>query len=58
MQFFLDGSDIEKIKKFSDLGLIDGVTTNPSIILKSGKNMIEVIYELARICYCSISAEI
>ena len=58
MQFFLDGSDIEKIKKFSDLGLIDGVTTNPSIILKSGKNMIDVISELASIVSGSISAEV
>ena len=58
MKFFLDGSDIEKIKKFSDLGLIDGVTTNPSIILKSGKNMIDVISELASIVSGSISAEV
>lgn len=58
MKFFLDGSDIEKIKEFSDLGLIDGVTTNPSIILKSGKNMIEVISELASIVSGSISAEV
>ena len=58
MKFFLDGSDIEKIKKFSDLGLIDGVTTNPSIILKSGKNMIKVISELASIVSGSISAEV
>ena len=58
MKFFLDGSDFEKIKKFSDLGLIDGVTTNPSIILKSGKNMIEVISELASIVSGSISAEV
>ena len=58
MKFFLDGSDIEKIKKFSNLGLIDGVTTNPSIILKSGKNMIEVISELASIVSGSISAEV
>ena len=58
MKFFLDGSDIEKIKKFSDLGVIDGVTTNPSIILKSGKNMIEVISELASIVSGSISAEV
>ena len=41
MQLFLDGSDIDKIRKYSDFGVIDGVTTNPSIILKSGKNMIE-----------------
>ena len=58
MQLFLDGSDIEKIRKFSKLGLIDGVTTNPSIILKSGKNMIEVISELAKIVSGSISAEV
>ena len=58
MKLFLDGSDIGKIKKFSDLGLIDGVTTNPSIILKSGKNMIEVISELASIVSGSISAEV
>ena len=58
MQFFLDGSDIEKIRKFSKLGLIDGITTNPSIILKSGKNMLEVISELAEIVSGSVSAEV
>ena len=58
MQLFLDGSDIDKIRKFSDLGLIDGITTNPSIILKSGKNMIEVISELAEIVPGSVSAEV
>tara|TARA_A100001011_G_scaffold173797_1_gene182484 strand:+ start:21 stop:674 length:654 start_codon:yes stop_codon:yes gene_type:complete len=58
MQLFLDGSDIDKIRKFSDLGLIDGITTNPSIILKSGKNMIEVISELADIVSGSVSAEV
>ena len=58
MQLFLDGSDIEKIRKFSDLGLIDGITTNPSIILKSGKNMIEVVTELTEIVSGSVSAEV
>ena len=58
MQLFLDGSDIDKIRKFSALGLIDGITTNPSIILKSGKNMIEVISELAEIVSGSVSAEV
>ena len=58
MQLFLDGSDIEKIRKFSKLGLIDGVTTNPSIILNSGKNIIEVISELAEIVSGSVSAEV
>ena len=58
MQFFLDGSDIDKIRKFSALGLIDGITTNPSIILKSGKDMIEVVSELADIVSGSVSAEV
>ena len=58
MQFFLDGSDIDKIRKYSEFGLIDGVTTNPSIILNSGKNMIEVISELAQIVPGSVSAEV
>ena len=58
MKLFMDGSDIEKIRKFSELGLIDGVTTNPSIILKSGKNMIEVISELASLISGSVSAEV
>ena len=58
MQLFLDGSDIEKIRKFSKLGLIDGITTNPSIILKSGKNMIEVVSELTEIVSGSVSAEV
>ena len=58
MQLFLDGSDIDKIRKYYTLGLIDGVTTNPSIILKSGKNMIEVISELAGIVSGSVSAEV
>ena len=58
MQLFLDGSDVDKIRKYCGLGLIDGVTTNPSIILKSGKNMIEVISELAGIVSGSVSAEV
>ena len=58
MKIFLDGSDLAKIEKFNELGLIDGVTTNPSIILKSGKNMIEIISELADIVSGSVSAEV
>ena len=58
MQLFLDGSDIDKIREYSEFGLVDGVTTNPSIILKSGKNMIEVISELAQIVSGSVSAEV
>ena len=58
MKLFVDGSDFDKIRQFSEIGLIDGVTTNPSIILKSGKNMIEVISELASLVSGSVSAEV
>ena len=58
MKLFVDGSDFDKIRKFSEIGLIDGVTTNPSIILKSGKNMIEVISGLASLISGSVSAEV
>ncbi len=58
MKIFLDGSDLAKIEKFNELGLIDGVTTNPSIILKSGKNMMNVISEIANVVSGSVSAEV
>jgi transaldolase len=58
MKIFLDGSDLAKIEKFNELGLIDGVTTNPSIILKSGKNMMDVISEIANVVSGSVSAEV
>ena len=37
MKFFIDSADINAIKKFSKIGMVDGVTTNPSIIAKSGE---------------------
>ncbi len=58
MQIFLDGSDLTKIERFNELGLIDGVTTNPSIILKSGKNIMDVISGIANIVSGSVSAEV
>ena len=58
MQIFLDGSDLAKIERFNELGLIDGVTTNPSIILKSGKNIMDVISGIANIVSGSVSAEV
>ena len=39
MKFFIDSADIDAIKKFSKIGMVDGVTTNPSIIAKSGRNI-------------------
>ena len=58
MKFFLDTADINEIKELSDIGIIDGVTTNPSLILKSGKDFKEVIKEISKIIDGPISAEV
>ena len=58
MKFFLDTADINEIKELSDIGIIDGVTTNPSLILKSGKDFKEVIKEISEIIDGPISAEV
>ena len=49
MKFFIDSADIEAIKQINETGMLDGVTTNPSIIAKSGQNFLEVIGEIAGI---------
>ena len=58
MKFFVDTADISQIKKLSDMGLIDGVTTNPSLIYKSGKKFKEVIKDISKIINGPISAEV
>ena len=58
MQLFWMVQTLIKYANTVKLGLIDGVQPNPSIILKSGKNMIEVISELAEIVSGSVSAEV
>lgn len=47
MKIFLDTADVSFIKSAYDTGLLDGVTTNPSLILKSGRQLLEVIQEIA-----------
>ena len=42
MKFFVDTAEIDQIKELNDLGMVDGVTTNPSLIKKSGRDIIEV----------------
>jgi transaldolase len=42
MKFFIDTADVDAIRELHDLGMVDGVTTNPSLILKSGRDIIEV----------------
>ena len=49
MKFFIDTAEIEEIKSLSKLGLVDGVTTNPSLIYKSGKDFKTVIKEISDI---------
>ena len=58
MKFFIDTAEIEEIKLLSKLGLVDGVTTNPSLIKKSGRDFKEVVREIAEICDGPISAEV
>jgi transaldolase len=58
MKFFIDTANIEEIKELNDLGLIDGVTTNPSLIKQSGRNMIEVITEICALVDGPVSAEV
>jgi len=58
MKFFIDTADVNEIREASALGLVDGVTTNPSLIAKSGRKFEEVIKEIAGIVNGPISAEV
>lgn len=58
MKFFLDTANVEQIKRINDLGLCDGVTTNPSLINKEGRDFKEVVTEIASFVDGPISAEV
>ncbi len=58
MKFFVDTADIIEIKDLAATGLLDGVTTNPSIIAKSGRQFLDVIAEICSIVAGSVSAEV
>ncbi|MEZ0118767.1 fructose-6-phosphate aldolase [Heyndrickxia coagulans] len=58
MKFFLDTADVKEIKRINALGLVDGVTTNPSIISKEGRPFEEVIKEICSIVDGPVSAEV
>ena len=58
MKFFVDTAEIDQIKELNDLGMIDGVTTNPSLILKSGRDILEVTREICGIVDGPVSAEV
>jgi transaldolase len=58
MKFFLDTANVEEISEMISTGLVDGVTTNPSLIAASGRNIIEVISEICDIVDGPVSAEV
>ncbi len=57
MEFYIDTAEIEAIKKYWDMGVIDGVTTNPTLIARSGRVFSEVIAEIAEVVKGPISVE-
>jgi transaldolase len=58
MKFFADTAEITEIRELADTGLLDGVTTNPSLIHKSGRDFLEVVKEIAGVVKGPVSAEV
>ena len=57
MKFFVDTAEIDAIRELNDLGMVDGVTTNPSLIMKSGRDIKEVTREICHLVDGPVSAE-
>ncbi|MDQ3247215.1 MAG: fructose-6-phosphate aldolase [Pseudomonadota bacterium] len=58
MKFFADTAEISEIRELAATGLLDGVTTNPSLIHKSGRNFLDVVKEIAAVVSGPVSAEV
>ncbi|MEX5729674.1 transaldolase [Rhodovulum iodosum] len=58
MKFFVDTADVAAIAELAELGMVDGVTTNPSLILKSGRDILEVTREICGLVDGPVSAEV
>jgi transaldolase len=58
MKIFIDTANIEEIKKYAEIGIIDGVTTNPALIAKEGQDFKDVVVEICKIVDGPISAEV
>ncbi len=58
MKFFVDTADVAEIKDLASTGLLDGVTTNPSLVAKTGRDFIEVLKEICEIVPGPVSAEV
>ena len=58
MKFFIDTANVDEIRSAVELGIVDGVTTNPSLVAKEGRDFIEVVKEITQIVDGPISAEV
>jgi transaldolase len=58
MKFFADTAEIAEIRDLAATGLLDGVTTNPSLVQKSGRDFVEVLREITEVCSGPVSAEV
>jgi len=58
MKFFIDTANIEEIKKANEIGIIDGVTTNPSLMAKEGKDPVRVLKDICSVVNGPVSAEV
>jgi len=58
MKFFADTAEISEIRELAATGLLDGVTTNPSLVHKSGRNFLDVVKEIASVVSGPVSAEV
>ncbi len=58
MKFFVDTAEVDAIADLNDLGMVDGVTTNPSLIMKSGRDILEVTKEICDMIDGPVSAEV
>ena len=58
MKFFIDTADLAEIRDLAATGLVDGVTTNPSLVAKSGRNFLDVVREICAIVSGPVSAEV
>ena len=58
MKFFVDTAEIDEIRELNELGMVDGVTTNPSLIRKSGRDIIDVTREICALGSGPVSAAV
>ena len=58
MKFFIDTADLAEIRDLAATGLVDGVTTNPSLVAKTGRDFLEVVREICEVVPGPVSAEV